>query len=156
MSHNSSRKFDRPLRVELGCSRQLLLTCLALYLPAALCCLWTPMPALLLVLLALHFCYVYCMHIAMCLPTAICAISWDATRGWRLRQARGDWLAVEPLLPVFVSHRLVAARFRTGRLGYRSLVVVGQRCAVDDFRRLRVRLIQSAHGDRNRAKVPGA
>jgi hypothetical protein len=76
-------------------------------------------------------------------------------RGWRIRQARGDWLDAEPLLPMFVTRRLVAVRFRTGRCAYRTLLVVAQRCAADDFRRLRVRLIQSSHGDRNRAKVSG-
>ena len=65
-------------------------------------------------------------------------------------------MTADPVLPVFVSHRLVAVRFRTGRLAYRNLLVVGQRCAAEDFRRLRVRLIQSAHGNRDRAKIPGA
>jgi hypothetical protein len=92
----------------------------------------------------------------MCVPTAICALSWDAARGWRIRQARGDWIGADPVLPVFVSHRLVAVRFRTGRFAYRNLLVVGQRCAADEFRRLRVRLIQSAYGNRDRAKIPGA
>ncbi len=156
MSHNSSKRFDRPLRVELAPSRLLLLACLALHLAAAVACLWTPAPGVLLVVLALHLCYVYCIHIGMCLPTAIGVVSWDATRGWRIRQVRGDWLCAEPVFPVFVSQRLVAVRFRCGRLSYRSLLVVAQRCAADDFRRLRVRLIQSAHGDRDRAKVPGA
>jgi signal transduction histidine kinase len=156
MSHNSSKRFDQPLVIELAPSRQLLLACLALYLSAALLCLWARLSFALQVLLALHFCYVYCIHIGMCLPMAIRAVSWDAVRGWRIRQARGDWLPAEPMLPVFVSYRLVALRFRCGRLCYRSLLVMAQRCAADDFRRLRVRLIQSAHGDRNRAKISGA
>jgi hypothetical protein len=156
MSHNSSRKFDRPLRIELRSSPRLLRGCLALYLVAGLSCLSAPVPGVLLVLLVLHFCHLYCTHIRMCVPTAICALSWDAARGWRIRQARGDWIGADPVLPVFVSHRLVAVRFRTGRFAYRNLLVVGQRCAADEFRRLRVRLIQSAYGNRDRAKIPGA
>ena len=156
MSHNSSRKFDRPLRVELRTSRHLLLASLGLYLAAALACWWAPVPAALLVVPVVHFAHLYCSHVQPCLPTAICALSWDAARGWRIRQARGDWIDADPVLPVFVSHRLVAVRFRTGRLAYRNLLVVGQRCAADDFRRLRVRLIQSSHGDRNRKKISGA
>jgi hypothetical protein len=155
MSRISSRKFDRPLRIELRASGHLLLAGLGLYLAAALACWWGPLPGALLVVLVLHFAYLYCRHIRPCLPSAICALSWDPVRGWRIRQARGDWLYAEPVPPVFVTRRLVAVRFRTGRFGCRSLLVVAQRCAADDFRRLRVRLIQSSHGDRNRAKVPG-
>ena len=156
MSRISSRKFDRPLRVELRASRHLLLVSLGLYLAAALACWWAPASAALLAVLVVHFAYLYCSHIHPCLPTAIRALSWDAVRGWRIRQARGDWLGAEPVLPVFVTRRLVVVRFRTGRCGYRTLLVVAQRCAADDFRRLRVCLIQSSHGDRNRAKIPGA
>ncbi len=156
MSRISSRKFDRPLRVELRASGYLLLASLALYLGAALACCSAPAPRALQVVLAVHFAYLYCSHIRPCLPSAICALSWDPVRGWRIRQARGDWLDAQPVLPVFVSHRLVAVRFRTGRHGYRSLLVVTQRCGADDFRRLRVRLIQYSHGNRDRAKVPGA
>jgi hypothetical protein len=140
MSRISSKKFDRPLRVELRASRHLLLAGLGLYLAAALACWWAPASAALLAVLVVHFAYLYCSHIQPCLPSAICALSWDPVRGWRIRQVRGDWLDAEPVLPVFVTRRLVVA----------------QRCAADDFRRLRVRLIQSSHGDRNRAKVPGA
>jgi hypothetical protein len=156
MSRISSKKFDRPLRVELRASGHLLLVSLGLYLAAALACWWAPASAALLAVLVVHFAYLYCSHIQPCLPSAICALSWDPVRGWRIRQVRGDWLDAEPVLPVFVTRRLVAARFRTGRWRYCTLLVVAQRCAADDFRRLRVRLIQSSHGDRNRAKVPGA
>ena len=156
MSHNSSRKFDRPLAVELESSGLLLQGGLVLYLAAGLLCLWSPLPGVLAVLLALHFCYFYCMHIRRCLPFAIRAVSWDPVRGWRLRLARGEWLAVTPQVPLFVSYRLVAVRFRCGSFGRCSLLVVANSCAVDDFRRLRVRLIQSAHGDRDRTEVPGA
>jgi hypothetical protein len=128
---------------------------LGLYLAAGTGCLFLPGSAVLLTLLVLHGCYLYCTHIALCLPGAIRALSWDRQRGWRVRLASGAWLGAEPLAPVFVNYRLVAARFRTGRLGSRSALVVAERCTADDFRRLRVRLIQSAHGDRNRAKVPG-
>ena len=156
MSRISSRKFDRPLRVELRASRHLLLASLGLYLAAALACWWAPVPAALLVVPVVHFAYLYCSHVQPCLPTAICALSWDPVRGWRIRQARGDWLDAEPVQPVFVTRGLVAVRFRTGRCGYRTLLLVAQRCAADDFRRLRVRLIQSSHGDRNRTKISGA
>jgi hypothetical protein len=155
MSPISSRKFDRPLRVELRASGRLLLASLGLYLAAALACWWAPLPAALLVVPVVHFVYLYCSHIRPCVARAICALSWDPVRGWRIRQARGDWLDAEPVLPVLVTRRLVAVRFRTGHCGYRTLLVVAQCCAADDFRRLRVRLIQSSHGDRNRAKIPG-
>lgn len=155
MSHNLSRKFDRPLRVELGASGLLLSWALALYLGAALLCLWAPLPGVLLLALGAHFAYLYCLHVRRCLPFAVRAVSWDAARGWRLRQARGDWLAVTPLVPLFVSYRLVAVRFRCGRCSRRSLLVAAHSCPADDFRRLRVRLIQSAHGHRDRTQVSG-
>jgi hypothetical protein len=156
MSHDLSKKFDRPLRVELRPSGLLLLVSLAVYVPAVLLCLGPLLPGVLLIPLGLHFCYVHGTHIGAWLPTAVAALSWDAGRGWRLRQTRGDWLAVEPVVPLFVSRRLVAVRFRAGRFRYRSVLVLTGRCAEDEFRRLRVRLLQSPYGDRNRAKVPGA
>jgi len=142
--------------VELGPSRLLLQAGLALYLAAAVLCLWSPLPGALAALLVLHFCFVYCLHVRRCLPFAVRAVSWDAVRGWRIRSARGQWLAVSPVPPVFVSYRLVAVRLRCGRFRRRSLLVVAGSCPVDDFRRLRVRLIQSAHGDRDRTEVSGA
>ncbi len=156
MSQDSSNRFERPLRVELRPSRLLLWVALALYLAAAVAALRTPVPGALAALLGLHFGYLYCTHIANCLPSAVCALSWDVTRGWRIRQARGDWLPAIPLPPVFVTWRLVAVRFRTGRFACRTALVVAERCDADDFRRLRVRLLQSAYGNRNRAKIPGA
>jgi hypothetical protein len=129
---------------------------LAVYLPAAALCLGPLLPAALLVPLGLHFACLHGLHVGLWLPGAVCALSWDAQRGWRLQQSRGGWLEARPLVPVFVSARLVAVRFRVADGRRRSALVVADRCGVDDFRRLRVRLLQSAHGDRDRAEIPGA
>ena len=159
MSRTSSHRFDRPLRVELRASRLLLGAGLALYALAALSCALLPLHgawrAGLCSLLCLHFVRVYRLHIAASLSRAICALDWDARRGWRVRNPGGDWQRVTLCTPVFVSYRLVVARFRSGRWRSRSVMVVSDRTDADDFRRLRVCLIQSAHGDRDRTKIPG-
>ena len=156
MSHDSSKAFDRPLKVELGSSRLLLLAGLAAYLPAAALCLGPSLPAVLLLPLAVHLGYLHGLHVGTWLPGAAAALSWDAQRGWRVRRTSGDWLEVWPVTPIFVSARLVAVRFKTTGWRRCSVVVVADRCDADAFRRLRVRLLQSAHGDRDRAKIPGA
>jgi hypothetical protein len=159
MSHNSSPEFDRPLQVELQTSRLLLGAALLLYLAALLSCVWAPLPgawrAGLCGLLCLHFVFVYRRHIVGRAPQAVCGLAWDVQRGWRIRGPRGDWQQAGLCTPVFVSHRLAVARFRTGRRRSRSVMLVADRAGVEDFRRLRVRLIQSAHGDRDRTQIPG-
>jgi hypothetical protein len=155
MSHDSSKAFDRPLRVELGPSPLLLRVGLAVYLTAAALCLGSLLPMVLLLPLALHFGYLHGLHVGAWLPGAVAALSWDPQRGWRVRRSGGDWLEVWPMAPTFVSARLVAVRFKTGGWRRCSALVVADRCDADDFRRLRVRLLQSAHGHRDRTKIPG-
>ena len=159
MSHNSSQGFDRPLRIELRASRRLLGAALLLYLAALLSCLRMPLApgwrAGLCVLLCLHFVFVYRRHIVASATQAVRGLAWDAQRGWRIKGPRGEWRQATLCTPVFVSYRLAVARFRTRRRGSRSVMLLADRAGVDDFRRLRVRLIQSAHGDRDRTQIPG-
>lgn len=158
MSHNSSQRFDRPLQVELRASRLLFGAALLLYLAALLCCVWAPLPgawrAAMCGLLCLHFVSVCRRHIVSCAPQAVCGLAWDLQRGWRIRGPRGDWQQAALCTPVFVSYRLAVARFRSGRWRSRSVMLVADRAGDEDFRRLRVRLIQSAHGDRDRTQIP--
>ena len=148
MSHDSLTKFDQPLRAELRPSRVLLSGFGLAYLLVALVWLWVPLtwPSRLtvLVLLAGHFVLLYGLHIRPSRRRAVRALSWDLARGWRLRCPGGQWCPARLLLPAFVSHRLVAVRFRVGRFSTRRVVVVADRLSEDDFRRLRVRLLQSA------------
>jgi len=75
---------------------------------------------------------------------AVSSIAWDKERGWRVASAAGDWRAVRPEIPVFVSFRLVVVRFRVSTCRRRSVVIVADRLGADDFRRLRVLLLQTA------------
>ncbi|MCO6411147.1 MAG: hypothetical protein J5I92_00225 [Thiogranum sp.] len=158
MSHNSSQRFDRPLQVELRASRLLFGVALLLYLAALLSCAWAPLPgawrAGLCGLLCLHFVFVCRHHLISSAPRAVRGLAWDLQRGWRIRGPREDWQQVALCTPVFVSYRLAVARFRCGRWRTRSVMLVADRAGDEDFRRLRVRLIQSTHGDRDRTQVP--
>jgi len=75
-------------------------------------------------------------------------------KGWQLRGPDNVWLPADMLVPVFVSHRLAAVRFRTGDFKKRTVVLFTDGLPANDFRRLRVRLMQSAHGDRDRKEIP--
>lgn len=151
MSHNSLTKFDQPLWVELEASRLLLVVAVTLYSVAAVAWWCAPAPPAIRfaagAVLLLHFIHLYRVHIANTSIATVQALSWHPTRGWRLRGGDGRWFAARLLSPVFVSHRLVAVRFRTGRFRTRGVVLVADRLAADDFRRLRVRLLQSTHDD---------
>jgi len=148
MSHNSLTKFDQPLLAELQASRLLLLALGAIYALAALVCLWVPLSwpgrLLLFAVLGGHFVLLYRLHVKPLLRCAVQALSWDAVRGWRLHCHGGEWCPAQLLTPAFVSCRLVAVRFRVGRFSTRTVVVVADRLDENDFRRLRVRLLQTA------------
>ena len=148
MSHKSLTKFDQPLLAELRPSRLLLFAYGLVYSLAALAWLWVPLSwwghMLLIGLLGGHFVFLYRLHVQPLLRCAVQALSWDAVRGWRLRSGKGEWCPAQLLTPAFVSHRLVAVRFRVGRFSRRSVVVVADRLEENEFRRLRVRLLQSS------------
>ncbi|GMQ89067.1 MAG: hypothetical protein BMS9Abin09_0514 [Gammaproteobacteria bacterium] len=160
MSHNSLRKFDQPLSVELSPSRFYLSVLVSLYSLAILA--WWNVPLsglarlLLTVLLTGHFFHLYREYISATSAASVQALSWDRVRGWRLRGPDTVWLPADMLVPVFVSYRLAAVRFRTGRFRTRTVLLFPDRLPANDFRRLRVRLLQSAHGDRDRKKISAA
>jgi len=151
MSHNSLTRFDQPLRVVPETSRLLLRVAAALYGLAGVAWWCTPTPlALRFVIsavLLLHFIHLYRVHISTGPASAVRTLDWNPLRGWRLCGGDGTWREARLVTPVFVTRRLVAVRFRVGRFDTRSLVVVSDRLGCDDFRRLRVRLLQSAHGN---------
>ncbi|MFQ5645123.1 MAG: protein YgfX [Thiogranum sp.] len=153
-------RFDQPLRIEPGRSRTLFAVLVLLYALAIAAWWCVPLSVLtrllLSAVLAGHFCYLYRVHIAATAKVSVRVLCWDRTRGWRLCGPDAAWSPAVVLLPVFVSYRLAAVRFRTGRFKTRTLVLCADRLPANDFRRLRVRLLQSAHGDRNRKKVPVA
>ena len=160
MSPNLYNAFDRPLQIELAQSRLLSGAWLILYTLAvgSLCSLpldW-PLRLCLFGLLTAYAGFVYRLHIRLDLPYSICALAWDVRQGWQVRRRDGGWRRAELCLPVLVHYRFAALRVRFGRWRTMSVVIVGDRAGADDFRRLRVRLVQSAHGDRDRTKIPGA
>ena len=151
MLHSSLTKFDQPLQVEPEASRLLLTVVAALYSVAAIAWWCTPLPFVVRFaassILLLHFTHLYRVHLSVTPVSAVQTLSWNPLRGWRLRGGDGQWFDARLLLPVFVTRRLVAVRFRVGRFDTRSVVVASDCLAGDEFRRLRVRLLQSAHGD---------
>ncbi|HED18806.1 MAG TPA: hypothetical protein ENI74_04805 [Gammaproteobacteria bacterium] len=153
-------KFDQPLSIELSPSRFYLSVLVSLY-SLAILAWWNvplsgPVRLLLTVLLVTHFLHLYRRHIAATSTASVQALSWDRLKGWQLRGPDAEWLPAELLLPVFVSYRVAAARFRSGRSRTRTVLLFADRLPANDFRRLRVRLLQSAHGNRDRKKVPAA
>jgi hypothetical protein len=148
MSNNSLTKFDRPLQVELKPSPQLAVFSGLIHLLAAISVAFTPqLPVLRLllpVLVLAHFGYFIRHQVTARSRLAVKAIAWDRQRGWRVANAAGDWRPVRPGFPVFVSFRLVVVRFRVSAFRSRSAVIVADRLSDHEFRRLRVRLLQSA------------
>jgi len=107
--------------------------------------------ALLLALTGAHLVYFLRRQVAATADGAISAISWDKQRGWRVCAPPGGWQAARPLMPVVVTAPLAVVRFRVSNRRACSAVIVGDRLGADDFRRLRVRLLQAARGQRHQA-----
>jgi hypothetical protein len=146
MSHNSLTKFDRPLQIELRPSAQLAVCIGLVHALSAVAVVFfanLPMLRLLLPLLLLaNLGYFVRSQITTRSRLAVRAIAWDRQRGWRVANALGDWQSVQLRRPVFISYRLVVVRFRVSRFKTRSAVIVADRLSVDEFRRLRSRLMQ--------------
>jgi hypothetical protein len=160
MSPNLYNAFDRPLRIELAPSRLLTGAWLTLYALAA-CGLYSlslewPLRMGLLGILTVYAWLAYRLHIKVNLPYSVCALAWDVQQGWQVRQRGNGWQPAELCMPVLVHYRIAALRVRLRRWRTISVVVVADRAGADDFRRLRVRLLQSAHGNRDRTKISGA
>jgi len=148
MSYNSLTRFARPLRVELRASRRLALAAAALHSLACGACLLATLPLPLRLLLAgltaVHYGVFLRRHASARAGRAIRSVAWDRTRGWQVRCRRGAWQPASLRLPVFVSASLVVMRFRPATGSACSALVVADRLPADDFRRLRVRLLQAA------------
>ena len=150
MSNNSWTKFERPLCLDLRPSRLLLRSYGGLHLLLLLAWSRAPVSTVVLALVAvsalISWVYHYRYVIALTAPTAVDRVSWDRQRGWRLHSVRQRWYAAELIGSAYVTRHLVVARFRTGGRISRRVLVVADRVDRDDFRRLRVRLLQSADG----------
>jgi hypothetical protein len=152
MSYDSLTRFDQPLRIELRFSRLLAGTAVALHGLAVLSCLLVPLhrswQLLIIALIGGHCVRFFRRQVTATAGKAIGFIAWDRRRGWRLRAASGAWWPARLLLPVFVTLPLVVVRFRVADSGTHSAVIVPDRLEADEFRRLRVRLLQSAQENR--------
>lgn len=148
MSYNWLTKFEQPLQVELGPSPRLAMCSGFVHGLAAVTLAVTlevPVLRVLLPLLVLvHFGWFLRHQITAGSRRAVKTIAWDRRRGWRVANAVGDWQPVQLGRPVFISFQLVVVRFRVSAWRSRNAVIVGDRLSDDAFRRLRVRLMQSA------------
>jgi len=129
-------------------SRQLARLSLVIHLLGAVAWLLVSSPVVLkltaLIFIGIHALHFHRLQIAARGVTTVSGITWDKTRGWQVCNPVSGWQVAELQKPVFVSARLVAARFRVSRFRCCNAVVVSDRLSGDKFRRLRVRLIQSA------------
>lgn len=160
MSHNSSTRFGQPLHLELRASARLRNAALAAHALVLIVWWWSDLPLAGVLAgsgaLILHYRWFHQRHVAAGRRDALQALHWDSARGWRIRTGDGRWRDGVLRTPVFVTRHLALARFRRSRWRSYSAVVVADRLDSDDFRRLRVRLIQSAHGRGDRVQVSGA
>ncbi len=149
MSRKLWNRFDRPLCLELGDSPLLLKLLLMLHIAGVSAWVWVPLSPVLrvsvVVFLVFQYRYLYRLHVRPLAHDAIHKVYWDAETGWQLENSR-DRFAATLCLPVYVTARLVAVRFRVSRFRRVSVIVVSDRTGADSFRRLRVRLLQCAHG----------
>jgi hypothetical protein len=160
MPDTSLAKFDQPLWIELRPSAQLSGLAVAVHLLAALAWWLAPVPVWQALLasacLAIHFAYFRAARVQGRGRGSLCGLGWDRQRGWRLCGSDQHWQAATLLTPVFVTHQVVAVRFRCGRWRRRSAIILADRLPADAFRRLRVRLLQCAHEPGTRSQDTGA
>lgn len=150
MSNNSLPGFERPLQLELKPSR----TLYALYSGVHLLLLfaWSRLPvspwfyAMLAAAVTVSWICHYRYFVKPAAGGALDALAWDAVRGWRVHRCSRGWRKAQLSTPVYVSRHLVVAVFKVGRFESCRAIVVADRLRADEFRRLRVRLLQSAHG----------
>lgn len=152
MSPNLYNKFDRPLCLEFRPSRILQLsiglTHLAALVSLMLASLQSVALAALAILVIANALYLYACYTSMAMPASIRKLGWSPAQGWRLPQRDGESLPLSLREPLFVSRHLLVARFASHRYRHHSLLVVADSLNADDFRRLRVRLLQCANGDK--------
>lgn len=148
MSHNSLTKFEQPLQIELQPSRRMARFSLLLHLLAVLLWFLLSLPIgyklLALACIAGHARYFHLLQIAAVRASSVTGITWDGRRGWRVYNPVKGWQSATLHTPIFVHSRLIAARFRVARLVSCSAIVISDRLTGEEFRRLRVRLLQSA------------
>jgi len=87
------------------------------------------------------------VHVRPVARYAVHALYWESETGWHVKTTQG-WFPATLCQPYYVTVKLVAVRFRIGRLQRVTAIVVGDRVEADSFRRLRVRLLQCAHDPR--------
>ena len=158
MSLNLWNKFDRPLHLEL--TRSPLLLKVLVFLHLAGISAWVSVqlsPALrftAVAVLLLQFWHLHRVHVSPTARQAVRAVYWASEAGWRVRTASG-WRRATLCHPYYVTAQLVAVRFRISRIRRVTVIVVNDRTDADSFRRLRVRLLQCAHGSGDRTQVSG-
>jgi len=122
-----------------------------LFLHLAGICAWviTPLPWVwrlsAATVLVFQFRRLHRLHVRPAAVHAARGLRWAPETGWQIKTTAG-WRQADLCHPCYVTARLVAARFRIGRFRRVTAIVVSDRTGADNFRRLRVRLLQCAHG----------
>jgi len=142
-------RFDRPLHLELGDSPLLLKAFLFLHLAGIFAWVVASLPLVwrlaAVSVLLLQFWRLHRLHVQPAAAHAVRALRWMPETGWQIKTLVG-WRQAELCHPFYVTAWLVTARFRTSRFRRVTAIVVGDRTDADNFRRLRVRLLQCARG----------
>ncbi len=154
MSLRSSRSFKTTLGVDIGLStllRGLLIICYSL---TGILCLVLSLDLLVrigLCLLSIAYgLYLILYQFGPLNESRVRRIIYTNNQGWCLLFASGGQVTTHLHLPVFVTRFLVIARFGGGIIPQYCVVIPADAVERTVFRHLRVRLLQSAHGNRNR------
>lgn len=155
MSSDQRRAFTSALRVDIGLSPVLRLVLLCCYGFTGVLCLTLALEATTRIVLCLGS-MSYGLYLAR-YPFGsksrfrVKRIEYSASQGWQLLLSSGDRVPGSLQLPVFVTRFLVIARFGQGLFPEHTVVIPADAVEFHAYRHLRVRLLQSAHGHRNRA-----
>jgi hypothetical protein len=153
MPEYTNRTFKTALQIDIAVSRTLRIFLLACYSLSAIVCLTLSLDlvikSVICVLSATYGVYLACFRYGLRNPSRIKRIEYSNSEGWRLSFADGKQVNTSLRLPVFITPFLVIVRFGKGLPPKYTAVIPADAADCHTFRHLRVRLLQSAHGDRN-------
>jgi hypothetical protein len=153
MSSCSHQAFKSALRVDIGLSAVLRIFLITCYSLTGILCLTLsldlPTRLVLCLFSVTYGLYLVWYKFGPHARSGVERIEYAENQGWHLSFAAGGQVTVCLRAPVFVTRFLVIARFGGGLIPKYTVVIPADAVDPHVFRHLRVRLLQSAHGDRN-------